>query len=53
MCCLRAIWVHPYTITLAKLAQDLRIQGHLQSKNDAIVSWSRLISTSDHFIHQY
>jgi hypothetical protein len=51
VCCLKGIWVHPYTITPAKLAPDLGIQIHLRSKNDAIISWLRLISTSDHFIH--
>ena len=51
VCCLKVIWVHPYTITPAKLAPDLGIQIHLRSENDAIISWLRLISTSDHFIH--
>ncbi len=23
VCCLKDIWVHPYTITMARLAQDL------------------------------
>ena len=53
VCCLKVIWVHPYTVTPAKLAQDLGIQVHLWSENDAITSWLRLISTSDHFIHPY
>ena len=47
------IWVHPYTVTLVKFTQDLGIQGHLWSENDAIASWLRLISTSDHFKHVY
>ena len=29
VCCLKGVWVHPYTITLAKLAPDLGTQGHL------------------------
>jgi hypothetical protein len=53
VCCLKGIWLHPYTITPAKLALDLGSQGHLWSENDATTSWLRLISTSDHFIHPY
>ena len=52
-CCLKAIWLHPYTVTPAKLAPDLGSQGHLWTENDAITSWLRLISTSNHFIHPY
>jgi hypothetical protein len=51
VCCLRGIWVHPYTITLTKLAPVLGIQVHLRIGNDAMTSCSRLISTTDHFIH--
>jgi hypothetical protein len=51
--CLKGVWVHPYTITPAKLAPDLGSQGHLWSENDAIKSWLRLVSTSDRFIHPY
>ena len=39
VCCLKGIWLHPYTVTLAKLAPNLGIQGHLRSENDAIMSW--------------
>ncbi len=53
VCCLNSIWVHPYTITLAKLAPDFGIQVHLRCGNDAITSWLRLIFTSDCFIHPY
>ncbi len=53
VCCLKGIWVHPYILTSAKLAPDLRSQGHLWSENEATMSWLRLISTSDHFIHPY
>jgi hypothetical protein len=45
--CLKAIWLHPYTVTPAKLAPDLGSQGPLRSENDAITSWLRLILTSD------
>ena len=51
VCCLKGIWLHPYTITLARLAPDLGTQGHLWSGNDAIMSWLRLTSISNHFIH--
>ncbi len=53
LCCLKGIWVHPYTVTPAKLAPDLGIRVHLWSENDVIMSWLRLISTSDSFIHPY
>jgi hypothetical protein len=53
VCCLKGIWVQPYSVTPAKLAPDLGIQVHLRSGNDATMSWLRLISTSDHFIHSY
>jgi hypothetical protein len=53
VCCLKGIWVQPYSITPAKLPPDLGIQVHLRSGNDATMSWLRLISTSDHtsYIH--
>ena len=35
VCCLKGMWVHPYTVTPAKLALDLGIQVHLKSGNDA------------------
>ncbi len=53
VCCLKAIWLYPYNVTLAKLHQDLGIQVHLRSGNDAIMSCLRLILTSDHFIHPH
>ncbi len=28
-CCLRGIWVHPYTDTQAKLGKDFGLLGHL------------------------
>ncbi len=49
-CCLKGLWVHPYTILLvAKLAPDFELLGHLWSGNDAITLWLRLISTLDCF----
>ena len=53
LCCLNGIWMHPYTMTLAKLTLDLGSHGHLWIGNDAIVSWLRLISTSNHFKYPY
>jgi len=53
VCCLKGIWIHPYAITLAKLAQDLGIQGHLWSENDVIISSVWLKSILDHIIHPY
>jgi hypothetical protein len=38
VCCFKGIWVHPYSVTLARLAPDLATQGHLWSENDAIMS---------------
>ena len=43
VCCLNRIWLHPYTVTPVKLAQDMGIQGPLWSGKDAIKSWLRLI----------
>ncbi len=51
--CLKGIWVHPYTVTLANLPPDLGIQVHLRINNDATKSWLWLIFTSDHLIHPY
>jgi hypothetical protein len=53
VCCLKGMWVHPYAVTLAKLAPDVGSQGHLRNENDAITSWQRLISISDYNIHPY
>jgi hypothetical protein len=50
VCCLKGIWGHPYTITLAKLAPDLETQGYLWSGDDVIMSWLRLTCISDHFV---
>ncbi len=44
-CCLKGMWVHPYTVTPAKLPQDVGSQGHLRNENDTITPWLRLIST--------
>jgi hypothetical protein len=53
VCCLKGIWVQPYSVTPAKLPPALGIQIHLRSRNDATTSWLRLMYTSDHFIHPY
>jgi hypothetical protein len=53
VCCLKGIWVQPYSITPAKLPPDLGIQVHFRSGNDATTSWLRLISISDHSIPTY
>ncbi len=45
VCCLKGIWLHPYTITLARLAPDLGTQGHSRSEKEAITSWLRLMSS--------
>ncbi len=45
VCCLKGIWLHPYTVTLVRLAPDLGTQGHLWCENHVITSWLRLIST--------
>ncbi len=34
VCCLKGIWLHPYTITLAKLPPDLGIRVHLRNGNE-------------------
>jgi hypothetical protein len=52
ICCLKGIWLHPYTSTPAKLPSDFGSLVHLvRSENDAIMSLLRLISTPDCFIH--
>jgi hypothetical protein len=51
VCCLKGIWLHPYTLTLAKMPPDLEIQVHLRIGNNATTSLLRLIFTSDHFKH--
>jgi hypothetical protein len=52
-CCLKGIWVHPYTVTPAKLAPDLGNEGYLRNENGTIMSWLRLNFNSDCFIHPY
>ncbi len=52
VCCLKDIWLHPYTGTQAKLPPDLGSLVHLvRNGYDAIISLLRLISTSDCFMH--
>jgi len=50
-CCLKGVWVHPYTVTSAKVDPRFGKSGSLWSENDVLTYWLRLISTSDHFIH--
>jgi hypothetical protein len=38
LCCLKGIWVHPYTVTQTMLSPDFGFWGHLGSGNDAISS---------------
>jgi hypothetical protein len=46
LCCLKGIWMHPYTVTPAKLAPDSgTLVCHLWSGNNALTSWLRLIYT--------
>ncbi len=52
VCCLKGIWLHPYTVTPANLPPDLGSLVHLmRSENNAITSLLRLIFTSDCFMH--
>jgi hypothetical protein len=45
VCCLKGIWVHPYTVTLAKLAPDLGSQCHHNIMFEADI-YLRLLHTS-------
>ena len=51
VCCLNGIWVPLHTIPPAKLAPDVGSSVFLRSEYDDITSCLRLISTSDHFLH--
>ncbi len=53
VCCLKGMWVQPYTVTPAKLVPDFGIQAYLWSENDVITPWFRLTIPSDPFIHPY
>ncbi len=53
VCCLKGIWLHPYTVIPVKLAPDFGIQVHLRRGHDATTSCLKLMSTSDRFIHPY
>ena len=52
-CCLKGIWVHPYTIPPDKLAPDWGIPAPSWSGNDAITSFLRLPLYSNCFPHSY
>jgi hypothetical protein len=45
------IQYQPYTVIPIQLGSDFGAQGHLRSQNDVIVSWLRLIATSNCFLH--
>ena len=51
VCCIKlnGMWLHPYTITPAKLATDLGVQGPFWNENDVITSWYPPQTTS--YIH--
>ena len=54
VCCLKVIWVHPYTVTLVKLAPIFGKSGLLvECKNGAITSQLRSISISDCYPHPH
>jgi hypothetical protein len=53
ICCLKGIWVHPYTVQPAKLAPDLTSLGRLWSRYDASTSWLRLAILSNGFPHPH
>jgi len=38
VCCLKGIWVQPYTIPPVKLASELEIKVHLWGEKDVITS---------------
>ena len=43
----------PYTVISTLLCSDFRVMGHMWSQNDVIMSWLRLIATSNCFSHLY
>ncbi len=47
------IQYHPYTVKLTLLGSDFGVLGHLWSQNDEIMSWLRLIVTSNCLPHPY
>ena len=53
VCCLKCVTVHPYRYTGQVGPKFGNSGSHLWSGNDVIMSWLRMISTSDHIIHPY
>ncbi len=47
------IWQQPYTVIPTFLGSDFGVLGHQWSQNDMIISWLRLIATSNCFPHPY
>jgi hypothetical protein len=47
------IWAQPYIDIPTLLGSDFGVLGHLWSQNDVIMSWLRLIATSNFFPHPH
>ncbi len=45
------IWHQPYTVLPILLGADFWVLGHLWSQNNVIMSWLRLMATSNCFPH--
>ncbi len=43
----------PYTVIPTQLGSDFGALGHLWSQNEVVMSWLRLIATSNCFPHSY
>ncbi len=49
----QGIQLQPYTVIPTLLGSDFGDLGHISRRNDAITSWLRLNTTSNHFPHPY
>ena len=49
----QGIQLQPYTVIPTLLGSDFGVLGHMSSRNDAITSWLRPNTTSNHFPHPY
>ena len=47
------IQYQPYTVIPTLLGSDFGVLGHLQSQNNVIMSWLRLMATSNCFPYTY
>ncbi len=47
------IWWQPYTVIPTLLGSGFGVLSQLQSQNNVIMSWLRLIATSNCFPHPY